>query len=90
LGWSSPGQFVPEFEEVLDGLRPGQISDPLISRFGVHIIQVMERRDVPLTPAQERDFARRALREAKYDETLQTWAQEIRGKAFIEYREPPQ
>jgi peptidyl-prolyl cis-trans isomerase SurA len=56
----------------------------------VHIIQVMERRDVPLTPTQERDFARRALREAKYDETLQTWAQEIRGKAFIEYREPPQ
>ena len=90
LGWASPGQFVPEFEEVMDALLPGQISDPLVSRFGVHIIQVNERREVPLTPAQERDFARRTLREAKYDETLQTWAKEIRGRAFIEYREPPQ
>ena len=90
LGWASPGQFVPEFEDVMDALRPGQIADPLVSRFGVHLIQVLERREVPLTPTQERDFARRTLRESKYDETLQTWAKEIRGKAFIEYREPPQ
>ncbi|NBY67623.1 MAG: molecular chaperone SurA, partial [Betaproteobacteria bacterium] len=45
LGWASPGQFVPEFEEVLASLRPGQISDPLISRFGAHLIQVMDRRE---------------------------------------------
>jgi peptidyl-prolyl cis-trans isomerase SurA len=90
LGWANPGQFVPEFEDVMDALKPGQVSDPFVSRFGVHLLQVIERRQLPLTPTQERDYARRALRAAKYDETLQIWAREIRGKAFIEYREPPQ
>jgi peptidyl-prolyl cis-trans isomerase SurA len=90
LGWASPGQFVPEFEEVMNTLRQGQISDPLSSRFGVHLIQVVGRRELPMTPIQEREYARNALREAKYDEALDTWAREIRGKAFIEYREPPQ
>jgi peptidyl-prolyl cis-trans isomerase SurA len=89
LGWAVPGQFVPEFEQVMEGLQPGQISDPLLSRFGVHLIQVLERREVPLTPRQERDYAKDMLREAKYDQTLETWAREIRGKAYIEYREPP-
>jgi peptidyl-prolyl cis-trans isomerase SurA len=73
----------------MEGLQPGQISDPLLSRFGVHLIQVLERREVPLTPRQERDYAKDMLREAKYDQTLETWAREIRGKAYIEYREPP-
>ena len=90
LGWATQGQFVPEFEQVMDALAPGQISDPLASRFGLHLIQVLERREVPLTPKQERDYARNMLRESKYDETLQTWAREIRGKTFVEYREPPQ
>ena len=90
LGWVTPGQFVPEFEQVMDTLAPGQISDPLISRFGLHLIQVLERRDVPLSATQEREYARNALREQKFPEALQTWSREIRGKAFIEYREPPQ
>ncbi len=90
LGWVAQGQFVLEFEQVMDSLAPGQISDPLSSRFGLHLIQVLERRDVPLTAAQEREYARNALREQKFPEALQIWAREIRGKAFIEYREPPQ
>ncbi|MEY2620918.1 MAG: hypothetical protein RIT26_738 [Pseudomonadota bacterium] len=90
LGWASPGQFVPEFEQAMNELEPGQISDPLVSRFGVHLIQVLERREVPLTARQEREAARNALREAKYGETLETWAKEVRGKTFVEYREPPQ
>ncbi len=90
LGWVAQGQFVPEFEQVMDTLEPGQISDPLLSRFGLHLIQVLERRDVPLTAAQEREYARNALRDQKFPEALQIWASEIRGKAFIQYREPPQ
>ena len=90
LGWASPGMFVPEFEEVMNRLTIGEVSEPLVSRFGVHLIQVLARRNNPLTAREERDFARNALKERKYDETYETWAQEIRGRAYIEYREPPQ
>ncbi|MFX7567111.1 peptidylprolyl isomerase, partial [Acinetobacter baumannii] len=48
LGWTSPGQFVPEFEKALISLQPGQISEPVVSRYGVHLIQLMERREVQL------------------------------------------
>jgi peptidyl-prolyl cis-trans isomerase SurA len=90
LGWASAGMFVPEFEEVMNRLAIGEVSEPLVSRFGVHLIQVLARRNNPLTAREEREFARNALKERKYDETYETWAQEIRGRAYIEYREPPQ
>jgi peptidyl-prolyl cis-trans isomerase SurA len=63
LGWASPGTFVPEFEQVMNSLAPGQISDPLTSRFGVHLIQVVERRDIELSNREQRERARNALRE---------------------------
>lgn len=90
LGWVSPGMFVPEFEEVMNKLSLGQIADPMISRFGVHLIQVLERREAPITERELRDIARNGLREKKFDETYQLWAQEIRGRAFVEYRDAPQ
>jgi peptidyl-prolyl cis-trans isomerase SurA len=90
LGWASPGMFVPEFEEVMNRLAPGQISDPLVSRFGVHLIQLMERRDVPLSLREQREQVRTLLREKKLDETYATWAQDLRGRAYVELREPPQ
>jgi peptidyl-prolyl cis-trans isomerase SurA len=90
LGWSSPGMFVPEFEEVLNALAPGQISDPVISRFGVHLIQLMERRQSTLGQKEQREVARNLLREKKLDEAYVSWAQEVRGRAYVEYREPPQ
>jgi peptidyl-prolyl cis-trans isomerase SurA len=90
LGWASPGQFVPEFEEVLASLRPGQISDPLISRFGAHLIQVMERREVPLSLREQREMVRTQLREKKIDELYSTWVEELRGRAYVELRDPPQ
>ena len=90
LGWSSPGQFVPEFEEVMARLRPGQISDPLVSRFGVHLIQVIERRDVPLTLREQREMVRNQLREKKMDEMYSAWVEELRGRAYVELRDPPQ
>ena len=89
LGWVAPGMFVPEFEEVMNKLQPGQISDPLVSRFGVHLVQVMARREAPITERELRDLVRNTLREKKYDETYQLWAQEVRGRAYIEYRDPP-
>jgi peptidyl-prolyl cis-trans isomerase SurA len=89
LGWAGPGQFVPEFEQVMNRLNPGQVSEPLVSRFGVHIIEVMERRNVPLTEREQREMARAALREKKMDETYTRWVDETRGRAYVEMREPP-
>lgn len=90
LGWSNPGQYVPEFESVMNSLAPGEISEPVTSRFGVHLIQLLERRDVKLTDAQKREVARNILREKKLEEAYATWAQDLRGRAYVDYRDPPQ
>ena len=90
LGWSNPGQFVPEFEEVLDALRPGEISEPIVSRFGVHLIQLLERRQYQLNPREQREVARNLVRERKMDEAYRSWLQELRGRAYVELRQAPQ
>jgi len=90
LGWANPGLFVPEFEQAMNGLAPNQISDPLVSRFGVHLLQVLERREAQLSSREQREIARNLLREKKQDEAYALWVQEIRGRAYVEYREPPQ
>lgn len=90
LGWASPGMFVPEFEQTMNQLRPGQLAEPIVSRFGVHLIEVTERRDAPMTDAEQRNLARNVLREGKLDEAYASWVQDIRGKAFVEMRDPPQ
>lgn len=90
LGWSQPGQFVPEFEQVLARLSPGQVSEPLVSRFGVHLIELVERRQAPVNLQEQRDIARGLLREKKLDESFSTWMAEIRARAYVEMREPPQ
>lgn len=90
LGWASPGQFVPEFEEAMNSLRPGEISAPLVSRFGVHLIRVDERRQSRLSDREQRDIVRGLVRERKAAEALQTWAQDLRSRAYVEYRETPQ
>jgi peptidyl-prolyl cis-trans isomerase SurA len=90
LGWTNPGMFVPEFEKTMNSLAAGEVSDPLVSRFGVHLIQVTERREAQLTPREQRDAARNVLREKKMEEAYLTWVQDVRGKAYVEYREPPQ
>ncbi|MGN7874719.1 peptidylprolyl isomerase [Roseateles sp. 22389] len=87
LGWVSPGGFVPEFEQAMDALPLKGISDPVPSRFGIHLIQVMERRDVVLDNKQLREQARNALRERKYDDAYNDWMKEMRARAFIETRE---
>ena len=89
LGWANPGMFVPEFEAVLDRLTPNQISEPLVSRFGVHLIQLMERRNTTLSPSEQRETVRTILRDKKLDEAYAAWVQELRGRAYVELREPP-
>ena len=89
LGWVPPGQFVPQLERVVENLNPGQISDPIVTPTGVHLIQVEGRREQVLNSAQQRQLARNVLREKKAEEAFDTWAKEVRGRAYVEYREPP-
>jgi peptidyl-prolyl cis-trans isomerase SurA len=89
LGWAGPGVFVPEFEEAVNTLAPGQIADPVISRFGVHLIQLLERRQSKLSQRELREVARNTLRDKKIDEAYVAWAEEVRGRAFVDLREPP-
>ena len=90
LGWVAPGMFVPEFETVMNALKIGEIADPMVSRFGVHLIQVLARREAPITERELRELVRNKLRDSKYEETYQIWAQEMRGRAYVEYRDAPQ
>ena len=90
LGWSSPGVMVPEFEEAMNALAIGGLSAPVVSRFGVHLIQVVERRDVAIDPKQLREQARNILREQKFEQAYLDWAKELRARAYVEMREPPQ
>lgn len=87
LGWAAPGGFVPEFEEAMNALPINGISAPTPSRFGVHLIQVLERRTTELELKALRDQARTALREQKYDEAYGDWVKDLRSRAYVELRE---
>jgi peptidyl-prolyl cis-trans isomerase SurA len=89
LGWSSPGQFVPEFEKALSLLQPGQVSEPVVSRFGVHLIQLLERREVAMSVEQKREAARNVLREQRFEATYSDWARELRASTWVELRDAP-
>jgi len=90
LGWATPGMFVPEFEQAMDALQPGQVSAPVVSRFGVHLIRVDERRTVPLDERERRERVRAVVREQKREEALALWARDVRARAYVEIREEPQ
>ncbi|MDP1685611.1 peptidylprolyl isomerase, partial [Hydrogenophaga sp.] len=90
LGWAQTGQFVPEFEAAMSRLRPGEVSPPVVSRFGVHLIRVEERRQSTLTARDQREMVRGLVREKKITEALRTWVQDVRGRAYVEYRDAPQ
>lgn len=90
LGWAAPGLFVPEFEQAMNRLQPGEISPPVVSRFGVHLIRVDERRTVPLGEREQRELVRNAVREEKVEEALALWARDVRARAYVEIREAPQ
>ena len=86
LGWLSPGDTVPEFERAMDALKPGQISDPILTPFGWHLIQALERRNEDMSKERQRLMARQALRARKSDEAYQEWVRQLRDRAFIELR----
>ncbi len=90
LGWATAGQFVPEFEAAMNRLRPGEVSPPLVSRFGVHLIRVDERRQSTLSARDQREMVRGLVRQKKITEALRTWVQDVRGRAYVEYRDAPQ
>ncbi|MGH8705292.1 MAG: peptidylprolyl isomerase [Burkholderiales bacterium] len=86
LGWVLPGDTVPEFERVMNALKPGDISQAARSPFGWHLIQVLERRSAGLTPERLRMQARLALRERKADEAYQEWLRQLRDRIYVEIR----
>jgi peptidyl-prolyl cis-trans isomerase SurA len=90
LGWVTAGTFVPEFEEAMNKLKPTEIADPVVSRFGVHLIQLLARREAPISEKDLRDLVRNQLRNEKFEETYQMWVQEVRGRAYVELRDAPQ
>lgn len=90
LGWAAPGVMVPEFESAMNALPIGGLSEPVVSRFGVHLIQVQERREVALEAKQLREQARNVLRERRFEQTYLDWTKELRSRAYVELREPPQ
>jgi peptidyl-prolyl cis-trans isomerase SurA len=86
LGWIYPGDTVPEFERAMDGLLPGQISEPVQSPFGWHLIEVMERRVADVSSDRRRNIARQALRERRSGDAYQDWIRQLRDRAYVETR----
>ena len=86
LDWLLPGDTVPEFERVMNGLKIGEISQPVKSPFGWHLIQVMERRAAGVTQDRRRLQARAAIKERKSDEAYQDWLRQLRDRTYVEMR----
>ncbi len=86
LGWIYPGDTVPEFEQAMDALKPGELSQPIQSPFGWHLILVEDRRVQDVSDERKRAAARNALRERKSDEAYQDWLRQLRDRAYVEYR----
>lgn len=86
LGWIYPGDTVPEFERAMDALQPGQVSEPIASPFGYHLIQVLERKRDDVSQERQRMIARQAIRERKLEEAAQDWLRQLRDRAYVEYR----
>lgn len=85
LGWLYPGDTVPEFEIAMNQLKPGQVSNPVQSPFGWHLIQVLDRRIEDVSSERKRLMARQALRERKSDEAYQDWLRQLRDRTYVEY-----
>jgi peptidyl-prolyl cis-trans isomerase SurA len=86
LGWIYPGDTVPEFERAMNLLKPGELSEPVQSPFGFHLIEVIERRVQDVSTDRQRAAARQALRDRKMDEAYQDWLRQTRDRAYVEFR----
>jgi peptidyl-prolyl cis-trans isomerase SurA len=83
LGWMGPGDLVPDFEQAMNRLQIGEVSNPVKSEFGWHLIQVLERREAQLTVEKQREFARAAIREKKFEQAYEDWIRELRDTATV-------
>ena len=86
LGWIYPGDTVPEFERAMNLLAPGELSQPVQSPFGFHLIEVLDRRIQDVSSERRRAAARQTLRERKRDEAYQDWLRQARDRAYVEIR----
>ncbi|MFT4173356.1 MAG: peptidylprolyl isomerase [Rhodocyclaceae bacterium] len=86
LGWLSPGETVPEFERAMNALKIGELSQPIQSPFGWHLIQVLERRTVDVTDDRRRTQAREAIHDRKADEAFEDWLRQLRDQAYVDIR----
>lgn len=87
MGWLEPDDTVPELTAAMDALQPGQVSDVVKSPFGLHIVQVVERKTQDAAKDRERTVARQVLTERKRGEALEDWARQVRDRAYVEFRE---
>jgi peptidyl-prolyl cis-trans isomerase SurA len=78
-----PGELVPPFEIAMNRLKVGEVSDPVKTEFGWHLIQVVDRRDAQLTVEKQREFARAAIRERKFEQAYQDWLRQLRDTATV-------
>ena len=85
LGWVTPGKMVPEFEKAMDELQVGEVSQPIKSRFGYHLIQVTDRRELDNTEDYQRTRARESIRQRKTEEELEIWLRRLRDESYVEY-----
>ncbi len=86
LGWIYPGDTVPEFEAAMKALKPGEVSEPVESPFGYHLIEVLERKTDDVSQERQRFAARQVIRERKLEEATQDWLRQVRDRAYVEYR----
>ena len=86
LNWVNPGDTVPQFEKAMNELKDLQISPPVRTQFGWHLIQVIERRSQDMSKEAARLKARQEIRAKKADEAYQDWIRELRDRAYVEIR----
>ena len=86
LGWLNPGDTVPEFEQAMNALKVNEVSPVVQSPFGMHLIQVLERREKDVSAERQRAVARQAIRERKLDEAYQDWLRQLRDRTYVENR----